>query len=94
VAGLLQLDAPGYDPFGPLGANFNLLIGSTAVDPVSGTAPPGLISARSDAPRLSERTDRFGEPSAWQFPAGGFGREATFPAGRADLARRDPLTSL
>jgi anaerobic selenocysteine-containing dehydrogenase len=33
-----QLGAPGYDPFGPQGANFNLLIGSTAVDPVSGTA--------------------------------------------------------
>jgi anaerobic selenocysteine-containing dehydrogenase len=33
-----ELGAPGYDPFGPLGANFNLLIGSTAVDPVSGTA--------------------------------------------------------
>ena len=33
-----DLHAPGYDPFGPLGANFNLLIGSKAVDPVSGTA--------------------------------------------------------
>jgi len=33
-----ELHAPGYDPFGPLGANFNLLIGSKAVDPVSGTA--------------------------------------------------------
>jgi anaerobic selenocysteine-containing dehydrogenase len=33
-----ELNAPGYDPFGPLGANFNLLIGSAAVDPVSGTA--------------------------------------------------------
>jgi anaerobic selenocysteine-containing dehydrogenase len=33
-----ELDAPGYDPFGPLGANFNLLIGSEAVDPISGTA--------------------------------------------------------
>jgi anaerobic selenocysteine-containing dehydrogenase len=33
-----ELGAPGYDPFGTLGANFNLLIGSTAVDPVSGTA--------------------------------------------------------
>jgi anaerobic selenocysteine-containing dehydrogenase len=33
-----ELRAPGYDPFGPLGANFNLLIGTTAVDPVSGTA--------------------------------------------------------
>ena len=33
-----ELRAPGYDAFGPLGANFNLLIGSTAVDAVSGTA--------------------------------------------------------
>ena len=33
-----ELGAPGYDPFGPDGANFNLLIGSTALDPVSGTA--------------------------------------------------------
>jgi anaerobic selenocysteine-containing dehydrogenase len=33
-----ELRAPGYDPFGPMGANFNLLIGSKAVDPVSGTA--------------------------------------------------------
>jgi len=33
-----ELGAPGYDPFGPNGANYNLLIGTTAVDPVSGTA--------------------------------------------------------
>jgi anaerobic selenocysteine-containing dehydrogenase len=33
-----ELGAPGYDPFGPQGADFNLLIGSAAVDPVSGTA--------------------------------------------------------
>jgi anaerobic selenocysteine-containing dehydrogenase len=33
-----ELGMPGYDPFGPLGANFNLLIGSKMVDPVSGTA--------------------------------------------------------
>ena len=33
-----ELGAPGYDPFGPDGANFNLLIGTTAIDPVSGTA--------------------------------------------------------
>jgi anaerobic selenocysteine-containing dehydrogenase len=32
-----ELGAPGYDPFGPDGANFNRLIG-TAQDPVSGTA--------------------------------------------------------
>lgn len=33
-----ELDAPGYDPFGPMGANLNLLIGTAALDPVSGTA--------------------------------------------------------
>jgi anaerobic selenocysteine-containing dehydrogenase len=33
-----ELDAPGYDPFGPNGANYNLLIGTAVVDPVSGTA--------------------------------------------------------
>jgi anaerobic selenocysteine-containing dehydrogenase len=33
-----EIGAPGYDPFGPMGANFNLLIGSAALDPVSGTA--------------------------------------------------------
>jgi anaerobic selenocysteine-containing dehydrogenase len=33
-----ELGAPGYDAFGPDGANYNLLIGSTALDPVSGTA--------------------------------------------------------
>ena len=30
--------APGYDPFGPTGANLNAIIGSAALDPVSGTA--------------------------------------------------------
>lgn len=33
-----ELRAPGYDPFGSLGANLNLLIGTAALDPVSGTA--------------------------------------------------------
>lgn len=33
-----ELGAPGYDPFGSMGANLNLLIGTTALDPVSGTA--------------------------------------------------------
>ncbi|MBV8193096.1 MAG: molybdopterin-dependent oxidoreductase [Alphaproteobacteria bacterium] len=32
------LDAPGYDPFGPDGANLNLIIGGKVLDPVSGTA--------------------------------------------------------
>jgi anaerobic selenocysteine-containing dehydrogenase len=33
-----EIGAPGYDPFGPTGANFNLLIDTAALDPVSGTA--------------------------------------------------------
>jgi anaerobic selenocysteine-containing dehydrogenase len=36
--GCAELGAPGYDPFGPTGANINLLIGTAARDPVSGTA--------------------------------------------------------
>jgi anaerobic selenocysteine-containing dehydrogenase len=32
------LGAPGYDPFGPDGANINLILGVAALDPVSGTA--------------------------------------------------------
>jgi anaerobic selenocysteine-containing dehydrogenase len=34
-----ELGAPGYDPYGPDGANLNLLIDRRAVDPVSGTPP-------------------------------------------------------
>jgi anaerobic selenocysteine-containing dehydrogenase len=33
-----EIGAPGYDPFGPDGANLNLIIGTAALDPVSGTA--------------------------------------------------------
>jgi|GEM_PF-4358396 len=33
-----EIGAPGYDPFGPTGANFNLLVDTAALDPVSGTA--------------------------------------------------------
>jgi len=36
--GCAELGTPGYDPFSQEGANFNLLIGSAARDPVSGTA--------------------------------------------------------
>ena len=36
--GCAELGVPGYDPFGPTGANYNLLIGTGARDPVSGTA--------------------------------------------------------
>lgn len=33
------IGAPSYDPFGPDGANFNLIIGNEAIDPVSGSVP-------------------------------------------------------
>jgi anaerobic selenocysteine-containing dehydrogenase len=36
--GCPELGMPGYDPFEPTGANLNLLIGTGARDPVSGTA--------------------------------------------------------
>jgi anaerobic selenocysteine-containing dehydrogenase len=36
--GCAALGAPAYDPFGREGANFNLLIGTATLDPVSGTA--------------------------------------------------------
>jgi hypothetical protein len=34
-----EIGAPGYDPFGPDGANLNLLMGTAVLDPVSGTEP-------------------------------------------------------
>src|SRR5215813_1596142 len=34
-----EIGAPGYDPFGPDAANFNLIIGNGAVDPISGSVP-------------------------------------------------------
>jgi len=34
-----ELGAPSYDPFGANGSNLNLIIGRTALDPISGTAP-------------------------------------------------------
>jgi anaerobic selenocysteine-containing dehydrogenase len=34
-----DISAPGYDPFGPEGANFNLIIGNQAIDPISGSVP-------------------------------------------------------
>ncbi len=33
------LGLPGYDPFGPEGANINLIIGNDSLDPISGSAP-------------------------------------------------------
>ena len=34
-----EIDAPGFEPFGPDSANFNLVIGHDDVDPVSGSVP-------------------------------------------------------
>jgi anaerobic selenocysteine-containing dehydrogenase len=34
-----EVGAPGYDPFSSQGANYNLLIGNAAIDPVSGSVP-------------------------------------------------------
>jgi anaerobic selenocysteine-containing dehydrogenase len=34
-----DIGAPGFDPFGPDGANLNLIIGNDAIDPVSGSVP-------------------------------------------------------
>jgi anaerobic selenocysteine-containing dehydrogenase len=34
-----EIGAPGYDPFDPKGANFNLIIGNEAIDPISGSVP-------------------------------------------------------
>ena len=34
-----EIGAPGYDPFSSQGANFNLIIGNQAIDPISGSVP-------------------------------------------------------
>jgi len=57
-----EIGAPGHDPFASHGANLNLIIGSTALDPVSGTAShraylceirpaAGLVSGSRSGPR-------------------------------------------
>ena len=45
-----ELRAPGYDPFGPLGANFNLLIGTTGGPGQRHSIAP-LLSLRDPAGR-------------------------------------------
>lgn len=37
--GCRELGLPGYDPFGPEGANANLLVSNDVIDPVSGSVP-------------------------------------------------------
>jgi anaerobic selenocysteine-containing dehydrogenase len=34
-----DVGAPGYEPFSPDGANYNLVIGNGAIDPISGSVP-------------------------------------------------------
>jgi len=34
-----KIDAPGYNPFWPDGANLNLIIGNAAIDPISASIP-------------------------------------------------------
>jgi anaerobic selenocysteine-containing dehydrogenase len=34
-----EIGAPGYDPFSAEGANYNLIIGNQAIDPISGSVP-------------------------------------------------------
>jgi anaerobic selenocysteine-containing dehydrogenase len=46
------LGAPGYDAFGPTSASYNLLIGTTARDPVSGT--PALRSYLCEIRRIAQ----------------------------------------
>jgi anaerobic selenocysteine-containing dehydrogenase len=37
--GCRELGLPGYDPFGPQGANANLLVSNDVIDPISGSVP-------------------------------------------------------
>ena len=37
--GCAELGLPAYDPFSDEGANYNLLIGNAAIDPISGSVP-------------------------------------------------------
>jgi anaerobic selenocysteine-containing dehydrogenase len=44
-----EIGAPGYDPFSPAGASFNLAIGNAAFDPISGSVPHrALCQVRGD----------------------------------------------
>jgi anaerobic selenocysteine-containing dehydrogenase len=56
-----EIGAPGYEPFGPESANFNLLIAADAADPVSGSIPHRayLCEVRpAEADRLLARAHR------------------------------------
>ena len=42
--GCRELGLPGYDPFGPEGANANLLVSNDVIDPISGSVPLPEVS--------------------------------------------------
>ena len=49
-----EMEMPGYDPFGPEGANINLIVGNDAIDPISGSVPHRsyLCAVRKIAARI------------------------------------------
>ena len=51
AVGCAETGAAGYDPFGPTGANLNLIIGSKGADPVSGT--PSVRAGLCEVRRLA-----------------------------------------
>jgi anaerobic selenocysteine-containing dehydrogenase len=67
--GCPELGAPGYDPFGPDGANLNLIIGNEAVDPISGSVPHRAYVAQVRRVEASARTGA-GETSVPAHPQG------------------------
>jgi anaerobic selenocysteine-containing dehydrogenase len=56
--GCRELGLPGYDPFGPQGANANLLVSNDVIDPISGSVPH-----RSQRCRI--RKERGPDSEAW-----------------------------
>jgi hypothetical protein len=57
----VEIGAPGYDPFGPEGANFNLIIGNEAIDPISGSVPHRAYLCqirRADGGNVASSQDR------------------------------------
>ncbi|MEZ4529949.1 MAG: hypothetical protein R2855_02870 [Thermomicrobiales bacterium] len=59
--GCAELDEPGYDPFGPEGANLNLIVSSDAADPVSGSVPHRSYLCEIRMARSFESSRRTGE---------------------------------
>jgi len=56
-----EIGARGYDPFGPQSARFNLIIGTAARDPVSGTPSHRSYSVRNPARRPTALCAQIGD---------------------------------